>query len=118
MIAIDANDRNGEVISMKLVDDADELMMITQAGIIIRTRVDEIRETGRNAAGVRLIKVDDGDKLVAMAKVDREEVVVDEVGDAAAADAGDANEPGSIPPAEPTSDDDAEEPPSPDESGK
>jgi DNA gyrase subunit A len=48
-------------------------MLITQKGILMRTRVSEIRETGRNAQGVRLIKVDDGDKLVAMAKVDAEE---------------------------------------------
>jgi DNA gyrase subunit A len=39
----------------------------------MRTRVSEIRETGRNAAGVRLIKLDDGDRLVAMAKVEVEE---------------------------------------------
>ncbi len=48
-------------------------MLITEKGILIRTRVGEIRETGRNAAGVRLIKLDEGDKLVAMAKVEMEE---------------------------------------------
>jgi DNA gyrase subunit A len=48
-------------------------MLITEKGIIIRTRVSEIRETGRNAAGVKLIRVDEGDKLVAMAKVEAEE---------------------------------------------
>jgi DNA gyrase subunit A len=56
-----------------LVTDADEVMLITERGILIRTAVSEIRETGRNAAGVRLIKLDEGDKLVAMAKVDKEE---------------------------------------------
>jgi DNA gyrase subunit A len=73
VINIDANERNGEVVGMKLVIDADEVIMITEKGILIRTRVSEIRETGRNAAGVRLIKLDDGDRLVAMAKVDAEE---------------------------------------------
>src|SRR5213082_2743421 len=73
VINIDANDRNGEVVGMKLVNDSDEVMMITEKGILIRTRVGEIRETGRNAAGVRLIKVDEGDKLVALAKVAAEE---------------------------------------------
>ena len=73
MINIDANDRNGDVVGMKLVGDADEVMLITEKGILIRTRVAEIRETGRNAAGVRLIKLDEGDRLVAMAKVDAEE---------------------------------------------
>jgi len=47
----------------------------TEKGILIRTRVDEIRETGRNAQGVRLIKLDEGDRLVAMAKIDTEGVV-------------------------------------------
>src|SRR4051812_30728431 len=70
VINIDANDRNGDVVGMKLVHDGDEVMMITEKGILIRTKVEEIRETGRNAAGVRLIKLDDGDKLVAMAKID------------------------------------------------
>jgi DNA gyrase subunit A len=70
VISIDANDRNGDVIGLKRVGSEDELMMITEKGILIRTRVSEIRETGRNASGVRLIKVDEGDKLVAMAKVD------------------------------------------------
>ncbi|WP_428940705.1 DNA gyrase subunit A [Fontivita pretiosa] len=73
VINIDANERNGEVIGMKLVADTDQVLLITQRGIIIRTRVDEIRETGRNAAGVRLIKLDEGDRLVAMAKVDAED---------------------------------------------
>ena len=53
---------------MKVVCDDDELMLITEKGILIRTRVTEIRETGRNAAGVRLIKLDEGDRLVAMAQ--------------------------------------------------
>jgi DNA gyrase subunit A len=74
VISIDANERNGDVIGMKLVNDTDELMLITQNGILIRTRVSEIRETGRNAAGVRLIKIDEGDILVAMAKLEPEEV--------------------------------------------
>jgi DNA gyrase subunit A len=73
VINIDANERNGDVVGMKLVTDADEVMLITERGILIRTGVLEIRETGRNAAGVRLIKLDEGDKLVAMAKVDAED---------------------------------------------
>jgi DNA gyrase subunit A len=73
VINIDANDRNGDVVGMKLVNDDDEVMLITEKGILIRTRVAEIRETGRNAAGVRLIKLEEGDKLVAMAKIEAEE---------------------------------------------
>ena len=74
VINIDASERNGDVVGMKLVTDTDELMLITERGIIIRTRINEIRETGRNAAGVRLIKLDDGDRLVALAKIDADVV--------------------------------------------
>ena len=70
VINIKTTDRNGDVVGMQAVCDEDELMLITEKGILIRTRVSEIRETGRNAAGVKLIKLDEGDKLVAMAKVD------------------------------------------------
>jgi DNA gyrase subunit A len=74
VINIDANERNGDVVEMKLVTESDEVMLITEKGILIRTKVAEIRQTGRDAQGVRLIKLDEGDKLVAMAKVDAEEV--------------------------------------------
>jgi DNA gyrase subunit A len=73
VINIKTTDRNGEVVGMKAVSDADDLMLITEKGIMMRTRVSEIRETGRNAAGVKLIRVDEGDKLVAMAKIEGEE---------------------------------------------
>ena len=76
IINIDASDRNGEVVGMKAVCDTDELMLITEKGILMRTKIAEIRETGRNAQGVRLIKVDSGDRLVAMAKVDAVEPTV------------------------------------------
>ena len=78
VINIDASERNGDVIGLKLVTASDEVMLITERGILIRTRVGEIRETGRNAAGVRLIKLDDGDRLVAMAKVEKEDEENDE----------------------------------------
>jgi DNA gyrase subunit A len=73
VINIDANERNGAVVAMRLVADADEVMLITEKGILIRTPVSEIRETGRNAAGVKLIRLDDGDRLVAMAKIEAED---------------------------------------------
>ncbi len=74
VINIDASERNGDVVGMKLVTDDNGVILITSKGILIRTAVSQIRETGRNAAGVRLIKLDEGDKLVAMARVDAEEV--------------------------------------------
>jgi DNA gyrase subunit A len=73
-------------------------MLITEKGILMRTVVADIRETGRNAQGVRLIKIDDGDRLVAMAKIDEEDQVV---GDAAATDAP-ADPNGGTPPAPPS----------------
>jgi DNA gyrase subunit A len=75
VINIDASERNGEVVGMKTVCDTDEIILITEKGILIRTKVSEIRETGRNAQGVKLIRLDEGDKLVAMAKVEPEDEV-------------------------------------------
>ena len=51
VINIDANDRNGEVVGLKLVAGDDEVMFITEKGILIRTRVSEIRETGPERGG-------------------------------------------------------------------
>lgn len=70
IINIDASERNGDVVGVKAVCDTDELMMITEKGILMRTRISEIRETGRAAQGVRLLKLDEGDRLVAMAKLE------------------------------------------------
>src|SRR5947209_1028444 len=81
VINIDANDRNGDVVGMKLVADSDEVMLITEKGILIRTRIGEIRETGRGASGVRIIRIDEGDKLVAMAKIDIDETAKEQLGD-------------------------------------
>ncbi len=85
VINIDANERNGDVVGMKLVVETDHVMLITEKGILIRTPISEIRETGRNAVGVRLIKLDDGDRLVAMAKIDVDEAAAKAVADAEAA---------------------------------
>jgi DNA gyrase subunit A len=74
VINIDASERNGDVIGMQLVTDDAGVMFITEKGILMRTRVAEIRETGRNAQGVRLIRLDEGDRLVALACVDAEEM--------------------------------------------
>jgi DNA gyrase subunit A len=72
VINIEASKRNGDVVGMTVVCDENELMMITEKGIMIRTKVGDIRETGRNAQGVRLMRLDEGDRLVAMAKIDAE----------------------------------------------
>ena len=62
IILIDASERNGPVVGIKLVKDGDEVMLITDRGQTLRTRVDEIRETGRNAQGVKLMTLGEGER--------------------------------------------------------
>ena len=73
LVNVKTTDRNGRVVALKAVEDKDELMMITAKGIIIRTGLEEVRAIGRNTQGVRLIKLDEGDKLVAVARITPEE---------------------------------------------
>ena len=73
LINIKTTQRNGKVVALKAVKDDDELMLITANGIIIRTGLKELREIGRNTQGVRLIKLNQGDKLVAVEKLVAEE---------------------------------------------
>ena len=68
VINIDTGSRNGDVVAVQCVQPGDELMLVTEKGIVIRQRVADIRQTGRAAAGVRVMKLDAGDRLVAMAK--------------------------------------------------
>ena len=77
LINIKATERNGKVVALKAVHDDDELMMISASGIIIRTGLEDVRAIGRNTAGVRMIKLKQDDKLVAverLAKVDEADV--------------------------------------------
>jgi DNA gyrase subunit A len=69
MIAIQTTERNGKVVAATLVDDTDEIMLITTGGVLIRTRVAEIREMGRATQGVTLIAVEDGTKLSGLQRV-------------------------------------------------
>jgi DNA gyrase subunit A len=55
-----------------VVDPEDEIMCITKQGVLIRMPVDKIRQTGRNAQGVKIVNLDEGDKFMAVAKVVRE----------------------------------------------
>ncbi|GJM23755.1 MAG: DNA topoisomerase (ATP-hydrolyzing) [Phycisphaerae bacterium] len=73
VINIKVTDRNGQVVAMKAVNDKDELMFITQNGIMLRTDLDEVREIGRATQGVRLIKTNEDDKVVAVARIVPEE---------------------------------------------
>ena len=69
MIAIQTSERNGKVVAATLVAPEDELMLITTGGVLIRTRVAEVREMGRATQGVTLISVDDGTKLSGLQRV-------------------------------------------------
>ncbi len=69
MIAIITSPRNGKVVTAKLVKPDDEIMLITSGGIMIRTRVKEVREMSRATQGVTLINLDDGEKLAGLERV-------------------------------------------------
>ena len=69
VIAIAASERNGQGGRRQLVKDEDEIMLITTGGVLIRTRVDEIRGMGRATQGVTLISLDAGEKLAGLEKV-------------------------------------------------
>ncbi len=72
-IAINIGERNGELVAATLVSESDDLMLITSGGVLIRTKVEQIRETGRAAAGVKLINLDEGETLVSLERVAEEE---------------------------------------------
>ncbi|WP_426170408.1 DNA gyrase subunit A [Pseudoduganella sp. R-34] len=69
MIAIQTSERNGKVVAATLVQATDEIMLITTGGVLIRTRVSEIREMGRATQGVTLIAVEDGTKLSGLQRI-------------------------------------------------
>ncbi len=91
-IAINTGERNGELVAATLVSNSDDLMLITSGGVLIRTKVDQVRETGRAAQGVRLINLDEGEQLVSLVRV--AETEEDEAADP-------ADESASLPNAEP-----------------
>jgi DNA gyrase subunit A len=69
MIAIQQSERNGKVVAATLVRPNDEIMLITDKGVLVRTRVSEIRELGRATQGVTLIALDDGSKLSGLQRI-------------------------------------------------
>ena len=75
--AIQVSERNGIVVAARLVGDQDEIMLITTGGVLIRTRVSEIRELGRATQGVTLINLGDDEKLSGLEKI----VETDDIGD-------------------------------------
>ncbi len=69
MIAIKTSERNGKVVAATLVNVEDEIMLIGTSGVLIRTRVKEIREMGRTAQGVTLMNVEKGEKLAGLSRI-------------------------------------------------
>jgi DNA gyrase subunit A len=88
MIAIQTSERNGKVVAATLVDAEAQIMLITNTGVLIRTRVSEIREMGRATQGVTLISLDEGTKLSGLQQVAEAEADVDGDADAPADEAG------------------------------
>jgi len=69
VINVKVTEKNGAVVGIKSVTDADQLLLITERGQLIRIKVKDIRETGRAAQGVRVIQLEDGDRVVGVAKL-------------------------------------------------
>jgi len=96
MIAIQQSERNGKVVAATLVRADDEIMLITDKGVLVRTRVSEIRELGRATQGVTLIALDDGSQLSGLQRIaenDAQAVAEEteaEAGDTSATDGSDA----------------------------
>lgn len=70
VISIQTSERNGNVVGAALVSQDDELMLITSGGTLVRIRVDEVSVVGRNTQGVRLIRLDSGERLVGLDKIE------------------------------------------------
>ena len=78
VIGIQASERNGAVVGAVQVDESDEIMLISDKGTLVRTRVDEVSVQGRNTQGVRLIKLNGDERLVGVERVDEPDVPDDE----------------------------------------
>ena len=66
------SERNGQLIGAAQVSDEDQVMLITNKGMLVRTRVSEINVIGRNTQGVTVIKLKEGEKLVSLAPISEE----------------------------------------------
>jgi DNA gyrase subunit A len=83
MIAMQTSERNGKLVGAVQVFDGDEIMLISDQGTLVRTRVDEISVSGRNTQGVRVIKVKEGEHLNGVERIeepDETDVAEDDAG--------------------------------------
>ena len=74
VIGMQVSERNGKVVGAVQVSESDEIMLISDKGTLVRTRVEEVSVQGRNTQGVRLIRLKDGEKLVGLEQVDEPDV--------------------------------------------
>ncbi|MGH8688149.1 MAG: DNA gyrase C-terminal beta-propeller domain-containing protein, partial [Burkholderiales bacterium] len=74
LIAIQATERNGPLVGAVLVDDSDQVMLISTGGVLIRMAVAQIREQGRSTQGVTLINLGEGEKLAGMERIEEKDV--------------------------------------------
>ena len=74
LIDIKTSERNGHVVAIAKVSESDEVMITTTGGVLIRTKVAEMREIGRNTQGVRLIRFEEGNAVSSLAKMPEEEL--------------------------------------------
>ena len=81
VIAIAVNQRNGKLIGATLVDETDEIMLISTSGVLVRTKINKIRKTGRTAQGVKLINLDENELLIDIEKinVDNPDIELDKI---------------------------------------
>jgi len=92
MIAIQQSERNGKVVAATLVQAEDEIMLITDTGVLVRTRVAEIREMGRATQGVTLIGLDEGAKLSGLQRIVENDAENGVDSDSEAGDASEGND--------------------------
>ncbi len=78
VIGIRTSERNGALVAATLVEEEDEIMLISRNGVLVRTSVSEISILGRNTQGVRLIRLDEGDALVGLSRVDESDQLEEE----------------------------------------
>jgi DNA gyrase subunit A len=74
MIAIQGSERNGALVGAVLADDNDEVMLISTGGVLIRTKVSQIREMGRSTQGVTLIALGEGEKLAGLERIEERDL--------------------------------------------
>jgi DNA gyrase subunit A len=84
VIALQISERNGQMVGALLVKPEDEIMLISSSGTLVRTPVSDISIQGRNTQGVRLIRLDEGDRLVGLERIVAEGAEAEEGGDAPA----------------------------------